>query len=82
MEAEFSIEYASPKIAKSIMQALSPDNITKDKGMQIKASVERNRLNVLIKGCDRVETLEATVQDVFRCMRAAETSLSETASEK
>jgi len=82
LEAEFSIEYASAKIAKSIMEALSPDNVTKDQGMQIKASVEGRRLNVLIKGCERVETLEATVQDVFRCMRAAETSLSEASTRK
>ena len=78
MEAEFSLEYSSPKLARSIMQALAPDNQIAERGIRVTASVKGRRLNVAIKGCERVETLQATVEDIFRCIRAAESSLSGT----
>jgi len=31
---------------------------------------------VLVENCARIETMQATVQDIFRCLRAAESSLS------
>jgi hypothetical protein len=69
-------------MAQSVMQALAPDNKLAGSGMQIRATVKGRRLNVVIKGCERVETLEATVQDIFRCIRAAESSLSKTSSKR
>jgi hypothetical protein len=69
-------------MAKSVMQALAPDNKLAGNGMQIRATAKGRRLNVVIKGCERVETLEATVQDIFRCIRAAESSLSKTSSKR
>jgi len=69
-------------MAESVMKALAPDNKLAGYGMQIRATVKGRRLNVVIKGCERVETLEATVQDIFRCIRAAESSLSKTSSKR
>jgi len=69
-------------MAQSVMQALAPDNKLAGYGMQIRATVKGRRLKVVIKGCERVETLEATVQDIFRCIRAAESSLSKTSSKR
>jgi len=82
LEAELSLEYSSPRMAQSVMQALAPDNKLAGYGMQIRATVKGRRLKVVIKGCERVETLEATVQDIFRCIRAAESSLSKTSSKR
>jgi hypothetical protein len=62
------------------MEALAPDNMVKGLAMKIRASAQGKRLRVVITGCERVETLEATVQDVFRCIRAAEMSISATSS--
>jgi hypothetical protein len=64
------------------MEAFAPDNQVKGSEVKIQASVSGKRLRVLIRGCERVETLEATVQDIFRCIRAAELSLSATSSKK
>jgi tRNA threonylcarbamoyladenosine modification (KEOPS) complex Pcc1 subunit len=75
LEAELSLEYPTPAFAKSIMKALEPDNKLSTREMRISATVRGKRLNVRIDGCKRIETLEATVQDVFRCIRAAEESL-------
>ena len=80
LEAEISLLYPSSLFAKSVMNALSPDNKLAAGGMQISARVRGRKLKVLIKGCKRIETLQATVQDVFRCIRAAESSLSKVAS--
>jgi tRNA threonylcarbamoyladenosine modification (KEOPS) complex Pcc1 subunit len=80
LEAELSLEYPTPEFAQSIMKALEPDNTLTTREMRISTSVHGKRLNVRIDGCKRIETLEATVQDVFRCIRAAEESLSKATS--
>jgi hypothetical protein len=43
--------------------------------MQLHANVRGKTLKVTVKRCERIETLQATVQDIFRCIRAAESSL-------
>jgi tRNA threonylcarbamoyladenosine modification (KEOPS) complex Pcc1 subunit len=75
MEAELSLEYPTPEFAKSIMKAIEPDNKLADRALRIEAKVRGRILIVNIEGCKRIETLEATVQDIFRCIRAAENSL-------
>ena len=57
------------------MKAIEPDNKLPKREMRISANASGKRLNIRIDGCNRIETLEATVQDVFRCVRAAEESL-------
>lgn len=78
MDAELSLEYPTPEFAGSIMKAISPDNKLTGIEMKISAEVHGRRLRITITGCTRIETLEATVQDVFRCIRAAEESLEKT----
>jgi len=80
MEAELSLEYPTPEFADSIMKALEPDNKLATQEMRISTSVRGKRLKVHIDCCKRIETLEATVQDVFRCIRAAEESLAKASS--
>jgi tRNA threonylcarbamoyladenosine modification (KEOPS) complex Pcc1 subunit len=82
MDAEFSIEYPTPEFARSIMKALTPDNKLPDPQTRISATVVGRRLHVDVEGCKRIETLEATVQDIFRCIRAAEESLTKTESNR
>ena len=75
MEVEISLLYPSALFARSMMRALSPDNKLAKDEIKISAKVHGNTLRVLIKNCKRIETLQATVQDIFRCLRAAESSL-------
>jgi tRNA threonylcarbamoyladenosine modification (KEOPS) complex Pcc1 subunit len=82
LEAELSIEYPTPEFAESIKKALEPDNKLSRHEMRISTSVRGKRLNVRIDRCKKIETLEATVQDVFRCIRAAEESLAKVSSNR
>jgi tRNA threonylcarbamoyladenosine modification (KEOPS) complex Pcc1 subunit len=81
METELSLEYPTPEFAKSIMKAIEPDNKLADRALRIEAKVRGRILIVNIEGCKRIETLEATVQDIFRCIRAAENSLAKATSD-
>jgi hypothetical protein len=74
-EAEISIRYPSHAFANSVMKALSPDNITSGGEMRILSSASGAVLRVRVEGCERIESLQATIQDVFRCLHAAESSL-------
>lgn len=75
MDAEISIQYSSARFARSVMQSLEPDNKLSSGRTKITARVHGKVLNVAIKNCERIETLQATIQDIFRCIRAAESSL-------
>ncbi len=79
MEAEIILQYPSTRFARSVEEALSPDNKPGVLQMQISATATGKTLRVLVKNCDRIETLQATLQDIFRCVRAAETSLTKLA---
>jgi tRNA threonylcarbamoyladenosine modification (KEOPS) complex Pcc1 subunit len=72
---EITIRYASPCFARSVRDALSPDDSSSGEVVKVVTSVRGKILHVRIVGAHRVETLQATVQDVFRCIHAAETSL-------
>ena len=67
-EAEISIRYPSHAFAKSVMEALAPDNSTSGGEMRITSSAKGAVLRVQVKGSERIESLQATIQDVFRCL--------------
>ena len=75
METEIAIRYRSRRLAKSIMKALAPDNRMKTGAIKITATAHGKILRVVVRNCGRIETLQATVQDIFRCIQAAESSL-------
>jgi tRNA threonylcarbamoyladenosine modification (KEOPS) complex Pcc1 subunit len=74
-KAEIRIRYSSSSIARSIKDALSPDDRATTGTVRVLTTVRGRTLFVLIADTDRVETLQATIQDIFRCVHAAETSL-------
>ena len=74
-EAEISIHYPSHAFAKSVMQALAPDNSMTGGEMRITSNAKGSVLSVRVEGSERIESLQATIQDVFRCLHAAESSL-------
>lgn len=75
MDAEISLQYPSARFARSVMNALAPDNNISNRRMRILANANGKSLDVEVRGCEKIETLQATVQDIFRCIRAAESSL-------
>jgi tRNA threonylcarbamoyladenosine modification (KEOPS) complex Pcc1 subunit len=77
MTAEILLEYPSTKFAKSVLDALYPDNREeKDQSNRISTHLRGRTLHVTILNCPRVETMQASLQDIFRCVKAAEQSIS------
>ena len=74
--AEILLEYPSVQVARSILDALDPDNRAgKDKNNQIIARLRGRKLQVQITKCPRIETMQASLQDILRCVKAAEQSI-------
>jgi hypothetical protein len=74
-ETEIRIRYASPSFARAVKNALSPDDKVSNSQMIVSTKTHGQILTVQVKRCMKIETLQLTVQDVFRCIQATETSL-------
>jgi tRNA threonylcarbamoyladenosine modification (KEOPS) complex Pcc1 subunit len=74
-ETEIHIRYASPSFARAVKNALSPDDKVPNSQMIVSTNTQGQILTVQVKGCERIETMQLTVQDIFRCIQATETSL-------
>jgi len=73
--ADIRIRYSSISFAESVKNALSPDDKVAGGIVKVSSNVKGKTLCVQVRGADRFETLQATLQDIFRCIHAAETSL-------
>ena len=76
LEAEIHIKYGSPRLARAVTSALLPDNEPVSGKLRVSTSLAGSKLKVRVQGCSRIETLQATIQDLFRCIHAAEGSFS------
>ncbi|HMK84095.1 MAG TPA: KEOPS complex subunit Pcc1 [Candidatus Bathyarchaeia archaeon] len=77
MTAKLSLDYTSLSLAQTVKDALGPDNpIAERQGMRITVHLRGRSLKIAIYRCPRVETLQATLHDIFRCVRAAEETIS------
>jgi len=76
-KAEIVIRYPSPSFARSVRDALSPDDKVAGGTTGVSSNARGPILHVRVVSADRIETLQATVQDIFRCINAAETSLTQ-----
>jgi tRNA threonylcarbamoyladenosine modification (KEOPS) complex Pcc1 subunit len=75
--AEILLEYPSTKFARSVLDALYPDNREgKDQSNRISTRLRGRTLHVTIFNCPRIETMQASLQDILRCVKAAEQSIS------
>jgi tRNA threonylcarbamoyladenosine modification (KEOPS) complex Pcc1 subunit len=54
------------------MIALNPDNQISKAQMRIKTDVKGKRLHITISRCPSLETMRSTLEDVFRCTKAAQ----------
>jgi hypothetical protein len=78
-QAEIRIRYSSSSLADSVRNALYPDDKAAAGTVRISSNVRGRTLHVRVTNVDRFETLQATLQDIFRCIHAAETSLAKLA---
>jgi len=74
-QAEIRIRYPSTSFAESVKGALSPDDKAASGSVEVSSTVSGKILTVQVMGANRFETLHATLQDIFRCIHAAEASL-------
>jgi tRNA threonylcarbamoyladenosine modification (KEOPS) complex Pcc1 subunit len=74
-EAEIRLRYASSSFARAVKSALSPDDTVPNSKMTVSTNVRGRILTVQVKECEKIETMQQTVQDIFRCIQATETSL-------
>lgn len=72
------ITYPDPKTARSIMDAISPDNLDAPEGIDIDAKVEGNKLKISISCSRGIGSLLSTADDLLSCIQAAEKAIGET----
>jgi tRNA threonylcarbamoyladenosine modification (KEOPS) complex Pcc1 subunit len=76
LAAKIVLEYSSGSVARGVMIALNPDNQLSKAQMRVETDVEGKRLRIRISRCPSLETMRSTLEDVFRCAKAAEGSMS------
>lgn len=57
------------------MSALEPDNRLSKSQMRVASGVKGKMLNVVVSQCPTVETMQSTLEDIFRCVKAAQESV-------
>ena len=75
LAVEIVLDYSSKLFARCVRDALAPDNRLSKGQMRISTRLRGRSLHIIISRCSRVETMQLTLQDVFRCVKAAEESI-------
>ena len=78
-EASTTIDiiYEDSKTARSIMEAISPDNLDAPEGIDVDAKVDGNTLKISISCSRDIGSLLSTVDDLLSCVQAAERAIDE-----
>jgi hypothetical protein len=69
--------FKGANIARSIMEAISPDNLQSPRGVVIKTKVKDSELHMTISCVGGIKSLIATLDDLLSCIQAAERALLE-----
>jgi len=75
--ADIVIRYEGVEKARSIRDAISPDNIGAPPGVRIDVEVEGSTLVLKVECSRGIPTLVATVDDLLSCIQASETAIEE-----
>ena len=73
--AKIEILYDDAKASRSIMEAVSPDNLQAPPGVRVEASVVGSRLRLTVTCAGGAKSLIATVDDLLSCVQAAERAI-------
>ena len=71
------IHYEDSKTARSIMEAISPDNLDAPEGIDVATKVDGDILKISISCSRDIGSLLSTVDDLLSCIQAAERAIDE-----
>jgi hypothetical protein len=74
LKAKFSFLYETEREAKTVIDAISPDNIKAPFGLTVKAVRTNSVLSTLVRCEKSLETFIATLDDLLACISIAEKS--------
>lgn len=74
IRATVTLKVSDQQTARSIIRSTQPDNV-KMKGLAITARALRKRASFYISHDGRIETFISTLEDMLRCIQAAEGTL-------
>lgn len=69
------IHYDDSKTARSIMEAISPDNLDAPEGIDVATKVDGDILKISISCSRDIGSLLSTVDDLLSCIQAAERAI-------
>lgn len=75
--ADIVIRYDGEEKARSIRDAISPDNVEAPPGVGIDVEVVGSTLRLRVECSRGIPTLIATVDDILSCIQASETTIEE-----
>jgi Transcription factor Pcc1 len=75
LEAKITLEYADEKTAKAVGNAISPDNFKTPIGLDVKTSIENNKVISRIICEGKLATFIATMDDLLFSASTAEKTL-------
>jgi len=75
VEANLELKFKDANIARSIMDAVSPDNVQVPEGIDIKMDLDENVLSLKISCSKGVGSMIATLDDLLSCIQAAEKTI-------
>jgi len=77
MEAEIHIAYDNWREAKTVSEAVSPDNVKTPKDISIETKIEDNHVTTAIRYEGKnLRTLMSTIDDLLSCVSVAEKTFS------
>ena len=75
VEANLELKFKDTDTARSIMDAVSPDNVQIPEGIDINMDLYENVLSIKVSCSKSVGSMIATLDDLLSCIQAAEKTL-------
>ena len=82
MQATITLEYKNKKTAKTVAEAVSPDNFKAPVGLQIQTEQENNKVVTQIECEGKLFTLISTIDDLLFSASTAEKTIQSVADSK
>ncbi len=75
-EAELTLNYNNEETARAVADAVGPDNYQAPEGMEVTVKVKKAQIEVHVICPKGVGSLISTLDDLMRCLAAAEKTIS------
>ena len=77
VEANLELKFKDADTARSIMDAVSPDNVQVPEGIYINMELDEKVLSLRISCSKGIGSMIATLDDLLSCIQAAEKTLNQ-----